>query len=55
MVQDGAGSTLAVHRTYLTQNGRKASLDPPKATLGPLAGAPSGCMPQRPKSSSAKA
>ena len=37
-VQDAVGKPIAVHRTYLTPNGRKATLDPPKASLGPVWG-----------------
>jgi putative DNA primase/helicase len=32
------GAPLAVHRTYITREGRKASVDPPKASLGPVWG-----------------
>lgn len=37
-VLDAAGRPLAVHRTYLTREGGKASLDPCKMTLGPMWG-----------------
>jgi phage/plasmid primase-like uncharacterized protein len=36
LVQDVAGSPLAVHRTYLTRQGAKANVNPVKASLGPL-------------------
>jgi hypothetical protein len=37
---DGAGRGQAVHRTFLTPDGaRKATLDPPRMTLGPIGGA----------------
>ena len=37
---DAAGRGQAVHRTYLAPGGTgKASLDPPRATLGPIGGA----------------
>ncbi|HQT74937.1 MAG TPA: toprim domain-containing protein [Acidiphilium sp.] len=39
LAQDAAGSPVAIHRTYLTFDGRKAVLDPPKASLGPIFGA----------------
>jgi putative DNA primase/helicase len=35
-VQDAAGAVVAVHRTYLERDGRKANLAPPKASLGPV-------------------
>ncbi len=35
-VQNAAGETVAAHRTYLTRNGAKASVDPVKASLGPV-------------------
>ena len=35
-VQDVAGALVAVQRTYLTSDGRKAALDPARATLGPV-------------------
>ncbi len=38
LVVDGDGRPLAVHRTYLTGNGRKADLSPIKASKGPIAG-----------------
>lgn len=37
-VLDAAGQPIAVHRTYLTRDGRKASLDPNRMTLGPMWG-----------------
>lgn len=37
-VQDAAGAPVASHRTYLDRDGRKASVDPPKASLGPIWG-----------------
>ena len=36
LVQDASGQPLAVHRTYLTSDGSKASVDPVKASLGPV-------------------
>jgi putative DNA primase/helicase len=38
LVSDLAGKPLAVHRTYLSDNGRKASAEPAKASLGPVWG-----------------
>ena len=38
-VLDGAGAFRGVHRTYLAPDGRKATLDPPRASLGHLWGA----------------
>ena len=38
-VLDGAGALRGVHRTYLAPDGRKAALDPPRASLGHLRGA----------------
>ncbi|WP_234731206.1 DUF7146 domain-containing protein [Acidocella facilis] len=38
LVQDVAGAPVAVHRTYLAQDGTKARLEPPKASLGPIWG-----------------
>ncbi len=32
------GTPLAIHRTYLTRDGGKASVEPPKASLGPVWG-----------------
>ncbi|MGI4951203.1 MAG: DUF7146 domain-containing protein [Janthinobacterium lividum] len=37
-VRNVNGNQVAVHRTYLTSDGRKAALDPPKASLGPVWG-----------------
>lgn len=37
-VLDAAGQPIAVHRTYLTRQGQKASLDPNRMTLGPMWG-----------------
>lgn len=37
-VVDMAGEAVAVHRTYLTRDGRKANLDPVKCSLGPVWG-----------------
>ena len=37
-VLDATGQPIAVHRTYLSRDGRKASLDPAKMTLGPMWG-----------------
>lgn len=37
-VQAADGTIVAVHRTYLRPDGRKATLDPPKASLGPVRG-----------------
>lgn len=49
-VLDAAGQPIAVHRTYLTRDGRKANLDPSKMTLGPMWGGavrltPDGAVP----------
>jgi KaiC/GvpD/RAD55 family RecA-like ATPase len=38
LVQDAAGQPLAIHRTYLARNGERASVEPPKASLGPTWG-----------------
>lgn len=38
LVQDAGGQLTAVHRTYLTPDGSKASADPVKASLGPVWG-----------------
>ena len=38
LIYDGAGAISAVHRTYLTSDGYKASVDPVKASLGSFAG-----------------
>ena len=38
LVTDAAGNPLAVHRTYLAPDGRKADVDPVKASLGPIWG-----------------
>lgn len=38
VVVDVAGRAVAVHRTYLARDGRKADADPPKASLGPVWG-----------------
>ena len=38
LVLDVAGTAVAVHRTYVTADGAKAAVDPPKASLGPLWG-----------------
>jgi putative DNA primase/helicase len=37
-ISDVAGRPLAIHRTYLERNGHKASVDPVKASLGPVWG-----------------
>ncbi len=37
-VKDAAGNVCCLHRTYLTLDGSKAAVDPPKATWGPFAG-----------------
>jgi putative DNA primase/helicase len=37
-VRNAAGSVTCLHRTYLTWDGHKAAVDPPKATIGPFAG-----------------
>ena len=34
LVSDVAGSPIAVHRTYLTRDGKKARIEPVKASLG---------------------
>jgi hypothetical protein len=38
LVTDVAGAPLAVHRTYLGRDGRKAPIEPAKASLGPVWG-----------------
>ena len=38
LVTDAAGNPLAVHRTYIASDGRKADVDPVKASLGPIWG-----------------
>lgn len=38
LVHDGAGNICAGHRTFLDLSGTKAAADPPKASLGPIAG-----------------
>lgn len=38
-IVDCEGRPVAVHRTYLSRDGRKASVDPVKASLGPVWGA----------------
>lgn len=38
VVQDAAGASVACHRTYLAQDGRKAAVEPAKASLGPVWG-----------------
>lgn len=38
LIEDAAGRPLAVHRTYLKADGRKAGVDPVKASLGPIWG-----------------
>ncbi len=38
LVTDAAGNPLAVHRTYLAPDGRKADVDPVKASLGSIWG-----------------
>jgi putative DNA primase/helicase len=38
LVTDVAGAPLAVHRTYLGRDGRKALIEPAKASLGPVWG-----------------
>ena len=38
LVQDAAGEPVAVHRTYLARGGVKASLEPAKASKGPVWG-----------------
>ena len=37
-VWDGHGNPCGIHRTFLTADGRKAHVDPPKATWGSFAG-----------------
>jgi putative DNA primase/helicase len=36
LVSDRSGSPMAVHRTFLTQDGRKAAVEPVRASLGPV-------------------
>ncbi len=38
LVQDAAGQPIAVHRTFLAMDGRKAGVDPVKASIGPVWG-----------------
>jgi putative DNA primase/helicase len=38
LVTDVVGAPIAVHRTYLTRDGRKAGVEPAKASLGPIWG-----------------
>jgi putative DNA primase/helicase len=38
LVSDPAGNPVAVHRTFLTWDGRKATVEPVKASLGPIWG-----------------
>ena len=38
LVCDAAGAPIAVHRTYITRDGRKAAVEPAKASLGPVWG-----------------
>jgi putative DNA primase/helicase len=38
LVHDGTGNICAAHRTFLDLSGAKAAADPPKASLGPIAG-----------------
>jgi putative DNA primase/helicase len=38
LVCDMTGAPLAVHRTFLTRDGRKATVEPAKASLGPVWG-----------------
>jgi phage/plasmid primase-like uncharacterized protein len=37
-VRNVAGSVVAIHRTYLSEPGRKAAIDPQRATFGQVAG-----------------
>jgi putative DNA primase/helicase len=37
-VTDATGAIVALHRTYLTRDGRKAAVSPSKASLGPIWG-----------------
>lgn len=37
-VVDHAGAMIGLHRTYITREGRKTSLEPAKASLGPIWG-----------------
>jgi putative DNA primase/helicase len=45
LVSDPFGSPIAVHRTFLTQDGRKAAVEPVKASLGPVRGGAIRLMP----------
>jgi phage/plasmid primase-like uncharacterized protein len=38
IVSDATGAPIAVHRTFLTKDGRKAGVEPAKASLGPVWG-----------------
>jgi putative DNA primase/helicase len=38
LVTDMSGAPMAVHRTFITHDGRKANVDPAKASLGPVWG-----------------
>jgi putative DNA primase/helicase len=48
LVSDPFGSPIAVHRTFLTQDGRKAAAEPVKASLGPVWGGAIRLMPIEP-------
>jgi putative DNA primase/helicase len=48
LVSDPSGSPMAVHRTFLTRDGRKAAVDPVKASLGPVWGGAIRLMPIEP-------
>ena len=39
LVQDLAGQSIAVHRTFLARDGSKARIEPDRASLGPVWGA----------------
>jgi putative DNA primase/helicase len=50
LVQDGSGRPAAIHRTYLRPGGEgKAKLDPPRATLGAVAGGAVRLYPEAPR------
>jgi putative DNA primase/helicase len=48
LVSNSSGSPVAVHRTFLTRDGRKAAVDPVKASLGPVWGGAVRLMPIEP-------
>lgn len=50
LVMDVTGQPMAIHRTFLRRDGTgKAAIDPPKATLGPIAGGAIRLHPEAPE------